>query len=297
MVGRRPSPTRTRSPPRGMTKDKPPRPPNAWILYRSDKLREMPTEPGQPRRAQADVSKEISRMWKSESAQVRAHYEQLADIRKAEHAIEYPGYRFQPMKKADKERLREEKKLERERERQESKKAARQRAVPYPTGLVPPQHTPYYNPATHYSPYGPSPPISQASTPATTPSPLSFPSDHSIEIICTTFPSTSTQPPLDAIRVNSPAPATSRQPSGSGGPASVSIPTPAPTEGLQTPLENWTAQLSPEFNLSADQTNNASAHEGSSSMWSLGLEQDHSMASSQSAPVSVLCLSRHVASS
>src|SRR3954452_3795475 len=39
----------------------PPRPPNAWILYRSDKLRQLPpTEPGNPRRAQAEVSKMIS---------------------------------------------------------------------------------------------------------------------------------------------------------------------------------------------------------------------------------------------
>ena len=96
----------------------PPRPPNAWILYRSDKLKSMPPPPpGMPRRPQADISKTISLMWKSEPADVRSHYERLSDIKKAEHQARYPGYRFQPMKKADKDRLKAEKQAEKDRER------------------------------------------------------------------------------------------------------------------------------------------------------------------------------------
>ncbi|KZT26796.1 hypothetical protein NEOLEDRAFT_1062187, partial [Neolentinus lepideus HHB14362 ss-1] len=81
----------------------PPRPPNAWILYRSDKLREMPpVPPGMPRRAQADVSREISQMWKNESEVVRSEYERLAEVRKAQHQNAYPGYRYHPISKAEK---------------------------------------------------------------------------------------------------------------------------------------------------------------------------------------------------
>jgi hypothetical protein len=149
----------------------PPRPPNAWILYRSDKLRELPpTAPGVPRRAQAEVSKLISNMWKGESDDVRTQYERRADAKKAEHQAMYPGYRFQPMKKEEKDRLREEKRLEKERERAQSKRG-RARTTPYSPGFVaPPMPYPlqYYPQEMHYGPAGPSPPISAASSPRDT---------------------------------------------------------------------------------------------------------------------------------
>lgn len=150
----------------------PPRPPNAWILYRSDKLRELPPPaPNQPRRAQADVSKLISHMWKHESEYVRAEYERLADVKKAEHQALYPGYRFQPMKKEEKERLREEKRLEKEKVRANSKR--RPRPAPYaPPAMYMPANIPhplaaYYQapPDALYGPFGPSPPVSAASSP------------------------------------------------------------------------------------------------------------------------------------
>ncbi|KIK98564.1 hypothetical protein PAXRUDRAFT_55546, partial [Paxillus rubicundulus Ve08.2h10] len=78
-------------------KVQPPRPPNAWILYRSDRLKELP--PSKERRAQADVSKLISNMWKNEKEEVKLEYERMADAKKAEHQRLYPSYRFQPMKK------------------------------------------------------------------------------------------------------------------------------------------------------------------------------------------------------
>jgi hypothetical protein len=149
----------------------PPRPPNAWILYRSDKLRELPpTAPGIPRRAQAEVSKLISNMWKTESEDVRTQYERRADAKKAEHQAMYPGYRFQPMKKEEKDRLREEKRLEKERERAQSKRT-RTRSTPYAAGYVPPTGSypsQFYPQEMQYGPAGPSPPISAAASPTDT---------------------------------------------------------------------------------------------------------------------------------
>ncbi|KAF9451290.1 hypothetical protein P691DRAFT_663589, partial [Macrolepiota fuliginosa MF-IS2] len=82
---------------------KAPRPPNAWIIYRSDKAHQLPPlEPGQPRRAQAEVSKMISNMWANESEETRQEYERRAEEAKAAHALKYPGYRFKPMKKEEK---------------------------------------------------------------------------------------------------------------------------------------------------------------------------------------------------
>lgn len=96
----------------------PPRPANAWILYRSDKMKDIPPAlPGQARRPQADISKLIAAMWKAESPEVRQRYEAMSDLKKAEHLAMYPGYRFQPMKKAEKEKMRAEKKAEKEREK------------------------------------------------------------------------------------------------------------------------------------------------------------------------------------
>ena len=94
------------------------RPPNPWILYRCDKAKALKQEkPGMPILRQADLSKVISAMWRAETPEVRAHYERLADIKKAEHLVAHPDYRFQPMKKGEKERLKAEKLAEKERER------------------------------------------------------------------------------------------------------------------------------------------------------------------------------------
>jgi hypothetical protein len=109
----------------------PPRPPNAWILYRSDKLQELPPPPvGQPKPTQAEVSKIISAQWRAETDDVRALYEQRAETAKAEHARLYPNYRFAPMKRADKDRIREEKRQAKEQER--AGRRVRARVAPYP---------------------------------------------------------------------------------------------------------------------------------------------------------------------
>ena len=185
-------------------KVQPPRPPNAWILYRSHKLRELPSEKG---RVQADVSKTISDMWRNEEESVRLDYERLADQRKAEHQLKYPDYRFQPVKKEDKVKQREQQKLERQRARtgRKTKRGATPNssttaapalppppiepvippAVVYATPYgMPPGYTmmqmPYYMPSytsheARFGRAGPSPPLSAASSPpetANSPSPL-----------------------------------------------------------------------------------------------------------------------------
>ncbi|WRT64334.1 uncharacterized protein IL334_001266 [Kwoniella shivajii] len=63
---------------------------------------------------QAHISKLISTLWKNETPDRRAFYEQKANLRKIEHQKKYPDYKFQPMRKADKIKQREDKERERE---------------------------------------------------------------------------------------------------------------------------------------------------------------------------------------
>ncbi|KAJ1305805.1 hypothetical protein OPQ81_010535 [Rhizoctonia solani] len=101
------------------TKAQPPRPPNAWILYRSDKLKELATnQPPGPRKPQAEISKIISQMWQAEGPETKGMYEARAEEKKAEHAALYPDYKFAPMKKEDKAMLRKAQRQEKEEFRQ-----------------------------------------------------------------------------------------------------------------------------------------------------------------------------------
>ncbi|KAJ9098478.1 hypothetical protein QFC19_006345 [Naganishia cerealis] len=68
---------------------------------------------------QAEISKVISLMWKREKREEKAKYERMAEVRKAEHSLKYPDYKFHPMKREDKLRLKEEAQQERERTRKE----------------------------------------------------------------------------------------------------------------------------------------------------------------------------------
>ncbi|CDZ98102.1 HMG-box transcription factor SOX5 [Phaffia rhodozyma] len=109
-----------------------PRPPNSWILYRSEMIKaiksakesgrefEMPkgalakaTALGIEKSlfkqgddslpcAQADVSKLISLLWKNETSAIKKMYDDLSAVKKQEHAIMYPEYRFHPVKKVSK---------------------------------------------------------------------------------------------------------------------------------------------------------------------------------------------------
>ncbi|CAE6381628.1 unnamed protein product [Rhizoctonia solani] len=152
----------------GNGKAQPPRPPNAWILYRSDKLKELATsQPPGPRKPQAEISKIISQLWQAEGPETKGMYEARAEEKKAEHAALYPDYKFAPMKKEDKAIMRKAQRLEKEeiraaeRNRKKRKGKGRAddddeeydtpRALPYP--LQRPAQS-WYPPST-YGPQGP----------------------------------------------------------------------------------------------------------------------------------------------
>jgi len=72
----------------------PPRPPNAFILYRRQQQAHLRrTRPGLHLRL---ASKLIANWWKLESEEVKAHYKKAAENEKQEHMKKYPGYRYRP---------------------------------------------------------------------------------------------------------------------------------------------------------------------------------------------------------
>ncbi|KAI9068370.1 putative HMG box protein, partial [Trametes sanguinea] len=74
-----------------------PRPPNAWMLYRADKSKEL-TE-SQPEGVvilQSQISKILGQRWTQESKDVRDVYERKAKEAKREHDRMYPGYKYTP---------------------------------------------------------------------------------------------------------------------------------------------------------------------------------------------------------
>ena len=147
---------------------KPPRPPNAWILYRRDQLRRLPR--GQM--TQADVSQLISKIWREAPEHVHAEYERMAEEEKAEHKRLFPDYRYRPMKKEDKERMKEAKKKSKELERQERnprRRIHKAANMSSPSTASVPQITPsLVDPHLRYGPGGPTPPLSVASSPSDT---------------------------------------------------------------------------------------------------------------------------------
>jgi hypothetical protein len=70
-----------------------PRPPNAWILYRSDCIQKMRAEmpEGARKPTQADLSKQFGEQWRNESEEVKTIYERLAEAAREEHAQKHPG--------------------------------------------------------------------------------------------------------------------------------------------------------------------------------------------------------------
>lgn len=72
---------------------RPPRPPNAWILYRSSCIQKQRASrpPGAPKPTQAELSKLFGEQWRNETEEVKAEYERLAEAAREEHAQKYPG--------------------------------------------------------------------------------------------------------------------------------------------------------------------------------------------------------------
>ncbi|KAJ8463303.1 hypothetical protein ONZ45_g17629 [Pleurotus djamor] len=77
-----------------------PRPPNAWILYRADKLMQLKQSANYgDALQQSHASKIIGQMWKQEPQDVRDYYDRLARQKKEEHKVMHPGYKYQPKSK------------------------------------------------------------------------------------------------------------------------------------------------------------------------------------------------------
>jgi len=75
---------------------RPPRPPNAFILYRRAK---QPAILAAHRNlTNAEISRYISSCWKSESEEERLNWERYADQKKLEHMQAYPNYVYRPNK-------------------------------------------------------------------------------------------------------------------------------------------------------------------------------------------------------
>ncbi|GAA5997967.1 hypothetical protein JCM5350_008277 [Sporobolomyces pararoseus] len=94
-----PSTGTPKSPSRSKGKKRPeghiPRAPNAWILYRSARVKEL-TESGQAPKLQSDLSKLVGSMWREESAEVKELYARKASVEAKLHAERNPGYSYKP---------------------------------------------------------------------------------------------------------------------------------------------------------------------------------------------------------
>ncbi|KAG8213562.1 hypothetical protein J3R82DRAFT_10216 [Butyriboletus roseoflavus] len=186
---------RDRSPTEGSSRRRdyrvqPPRPPNAWILYRSSRFKMLRLT--NERMSQAVVSKRISVMWKNEAEHVKRHFERMAEGKKAEHQQLYPDYHYSPKRKEEKMRDKEARKqscrAKKSKARDATPPAADVDAETNATAAIPPpppvfyMPQPYflpgyqpntalpypyahYLPETHYGPGGPSPPMSAAPSP------------------------------------------------------------------------------------------------------------------------------------
>ncbi|CAE6480075.1 unnamed protein product [Rhizoctonia solani] len=76
-------------------KAQPPRPPNAWILYRSDKLKELATQQTSgPRKPQAEISKIISQMWQQEGPDTKGNA--LSRLQQLPYPLQRPAQSWYP---------------------------------------------------------------------------------------------------------------------------------------------------------------------------------------------------------
>lgn len=89
--------------PNGKSKvKKPPRPPNAFILYRRAKQPAIVAKNAGI--TNNEVSKEIGRMWHEEPLEVRHKFQKMAEDAKQEHMKKYPEYRYRPRRPQERKR-------------------------------------------------------------------------------------------------------------------------------------------------------------------------------------------------
>ncbi|KAJ7226956.1 hypothetical protein GGX14DRAFT_693062 [Mycena pura] len=74
-----------------------PRPPNAFILYRSERCKKM--DPSGKKKRQVVLNGIISQEWRELSEEDRAVWEGRAKVKKLEHGIRYPDYVYRPQRR------------------------------------------------------------------------------------------------------------------------------------------------------------------------------------------------------
>ncbi|KAK2757350.1 hypothetical protein FQN54_004864 [Arachnomyces sp. PD_36] len=79
-----------------------PRPPNAFILYRQHYHPVIKEE--HPEYHNNDISVLLGKKWKAETDEVKAHFKDLADKIKRQHAEDHPDYQYAPRKPSEKKR-------------------------------------------------------------------------------------------------------------------------------------------------------------------------------------------------
>ncbi|KAI5123847.1 hypothetical protein M0805_005666 [Coniferiporia weirii] len=167
---------------------KAPRPQNAWILYRQWALsRLLDANPELKGTPQSQLSKRLAEQWKDESSDVRQHFEHMANVSKEQHALEHPNYSFKPVKKVVKQREREAKKQAKARAK-EAEKLAKELEKALRAGRLPASVPGTADDASagtqalagadsdihkvalhHFSDLGPSPPMSECPSRASSP--------------------------------------------------------------------------------------------------------------------------------
>ncbi|KIY46017.1 hypothetical protein FISHEDRAFT_75864 [Fistulina hepatica ATCC 64428] len=110
-----------KKPPATKSGPKAPRPRNAWIIFRSEEFQRMKdaSPGGVIQMPQSQVSATIAEKWRNIPVEDRAYYDQLAEREKLSHMLKYPQYKYHPVQKEEKARIREEKAREKERQRLE----------------------------------------------------------------------------------------------------------------------------------------------------------------------------------
>nr|AYN77762.1 mating-type protein MAT1-2-1 [Berkeleyomyces basicola] len=79
-----------------------PRPPNAYIMYRKDRHREIRAR--FPDIDNNEISRILGKQWREESASVRTHYQELAISYKKIFMEAFPDYQYRPRKANEKKR-------------------------------------------------------------------------------------------------------------------------------------------------------------------------------------------------
>lgn len=77
----------------------PPRPQNAFILYRRDKAKKHKDDHFGLR--SCDISKKIAKMWNEETPEIKVLFEALARLSERAHNKRYGGYKYRPISKKD----------------------------------------------------------------------------------------------------------------------------------------------------------------------------------------------------